>query len=813
MIRCTDECSVLPSFMTPLDVYNGIDTPSQGPGSGPGSGSSSTSSAEVIDPAVLALNSTRNELEIHKQMNSSCRIITKPKNFLYGPGVEMILSQGVGQWLSDLPPFGIRPLVVDEYPVGFNTKDLSVYLPQILNNLTGSSSSNGSSSGSGGRSGIGKSSDSNYGRGGGIGRSNDSGCGRGSGSNSGSVHGSDNGCGSSSDDNNFHKFTTSSHSRAEQQVVELVQLSPRFEFPDNCSPFPGWQFFPRPYDMRVPLGVYLLYHTTDYYISSASANQLPSYVHIVPTPERTRPPNTGTGALGSESCYVPSLLPAGLIACEFLSGVCKPLPEGATLGPGLRVLSPATVAAMIINTQVLSTTNSSTASTTITSSSATSSSSISVIEMKKRCLELEILKVLPIHACLVLRQDQQTTDKITPREKEKDDSDQYLPSGVYRADKSVFISNLPYNVEILLLTVRFEVPPGICLSPGVVLGPYTQLSPGTIINRDLCVVEWPRELMIPPTTVPISTTNPDPATVTISVSGAGIGTGTGFGAVLKSTELSTTSTDLTTRTHIDLKENIGGIFSKSTDSNSTQGQKTRKNSSVNSENFKKNNFYQSGLSRGQELVRLLPQRDFLPLGIGHAINLTSNLNLNSNLKIPSTDPESTNSNLQQPNLVPYLSKFLLSMGTFVINLPIDGSLQTPSPQQLAEQIEIYSLSDFITKYESQLDLEILNKNGTLSEKEKINPMRENLLELKSVSTDQDPSVPDFLLKGVVLIRRSSPEIQLPSSMTLLENNQIPFLLRTAINFSAKCHDRVQLSLMTVVDRMLLLGPEGSRGTR
>ena len=127
MIRCTDECSVLPSFMTPLDVYNGIDTPSQGPGSGPGSGPSSISSSEVIDPAVLALNSTRNELEIHKQMNSSCRIITKPKNFQYGPGVEMILSQGVGQWLSDLPPIGIRPLVVDEYPVGFNTKDLSVY--------------------------------------------------------------------------------------------------------------------------------------------------------------------------------------------------------------------------------------------------------------------------------------------------------------------------------------------------------------------------------------------------------------------------------------------------------------------------------------------------------------------------------------------------------------------------------------------------------------------------------------------------------------------------------------------------------------
>ena len=75
-------------------------------------------------------------------MNSSCRIITKPKNFQYGPGVEMILSQGVGQWLSDLPPIGIRPLVVDEYPIGFNTKDLSVYLPQTLNNLTGSSSSN-----------------------------------------------------------------------------------------------------------------------------------------------------------------------------------------------------------------------------------------------------------------------------------------------------------------------------------------------------------------------------------------------------------------------------------------------------------------------------------------------------------------------------------------------------------------------------------------------------------------------------------------------------------------------------------------------
>jgi hypothetical protein len=29
-------------------------------------------------------------------------------------------------------------------------------------------------------------------------------------------------------------------------------------------------------------------------------------------------------------------------------------------------------------------------------------------------------------------------------------------------------------------------------------GKYTQLCPGTIVNKDLCVVEWPRDIMIPP---------------------------------------------------------------------------------------------------------------------------------------------------------------------------------------------------------------------------------------------------------------------------------------------------------------------------
>lgn len=49
------------------------------------------------------------------------------------------------------------------------------------------------------------------------------------------------------------------------------------------------------------------------------------------------PPNTApAGTFYSENNYVPTVLPSGTIACEFLPGVCRPLPGGAYLGPGLR---------------------------------------------------------------------------------------------------------------------------------------------------------------------------------------------------------------------------------------------------------------------------------------------------------------------------------------------------------------------------------------------------------------------------------------------------------------------------------------------
>ena len=45
-------------------------------------------------------------------------------------------------------------------------------------------------------------------------------------------------------------------------VLELIQLPPRFDFPEGTSPFPGWQFLTRPVDLRLPVNVHLVRLTT-----------------------------------------------------------------------------------------------------------------------------------------------------------------------------------------------------------------------------------------------------------------------------------------------------------------------------------------------------------------------------------------------------------------------------------------------------------------------------------------------------------------------------------------------------------------------
>ena len=79
-----------------------------------------------------------------------------------------------------------------------------------------------------------------------------------------------------------------------------------------------------------------------------------------------------------------------------------------------------------------------------------------------------------------------------------------LPADVEHGSRS---SLLGKNVEILLRAVRFELPPGVKVQHGATLGRGVQLSPGTILNRDLEVAEWPRGMALPPGTELVKLTN------------------------------------------------------------------------------------------------------------------------------------------------------------------------------------------------------------------------------------------------------------------------------------------------------------------
>ena len=660
LIRCTDECVALPSFMTPLDVFSGVEV--QAP----------QNTSDMIDPAIVALNNCNDELELHKRMGHTCCILPKPIGFEYGVGVEMILSQGPGQWMGDVAASGMRPLTVDEYPAGLTSSDLLRYLPKVM---------------------------------------------------------------ASPDSSRAAPKLPMKDKVVSQQVLELVQLSPRFDFPEGASPFPGWQFFPRPFDMRLPLGVYLLHHSPDHFSSASSAGQLPSFVHIVHIPERHRPPNfVGTGPVGGESSYVPTPLPAGLIACEFLPGVCRPLPDGATLAPGLRVLSSATVAAMMVSAE-----------------NNPSSASSSSFERRRKAFELQISKLLPLHACLVSREQLVCSSE---KSKGKDAfCEPYLPPGVLSAGETVIIPNLPPNIEVVLLAARFEVPAGVRLAAGTVLGHCTQLSPGTIINRDLCVLEWPREVMIPPAPSCVSTPwgsekSTDPQEINRTIRSPAVSR--------KSSVIPFSGMDV---------------------------------------GLKLNPCPPMGLPRGQELVRLLPSSPSLPLGIGQALPYTV----------------LTSDDLCEPMVAPY-SSVLSMIGGLIINLPTDGYLQTASPQQLAEQVEVFSLSDVIARMKSQLEAERTARPGLL-DPEFIVAVQDALEALEAASIEADPTEPPLLPQGAVFVRRSGPDIQLPSSMAIVENSQLPFVLRSALTACAKCADRAQIERMSAVERMLLLGPDGFKAVR
>jgi hypothetical protein len=205
--------------------------------------------------------------------------------------------------------------------------------------------------------------------------------------------------------------------------LEVVQLTPRFDLPDTCSPAPGWFAYPRPFGMRLPPNVHLFICDGDL---NSGFIALPAYLREVSMPD-----------------IPPAMkIPKKVIAAEFFSDDL--LPEETIIAPGIKVLS---------------------------------------IRKYLASLNQSTSYSLPINAVLVERQPSAI-----------------LPEGVERGS----CSDLPFGhllgpcIEVLMLSVRFELPAGVKLEPHLVLGQRTQLAPGTILSRDLEVVEWPRFFILPP---------------------------------------------------------------------------------------------------------------------------------------------------------------------------------------------------------------------------------------------------------------------------------------------------------------------------
>lgn len=140
------------------------------------------------------------------------------------------------------------------------------------------------------------------------------------------------------------------------------------------------------------------------------------------------------------------------------------------------------------------------------------------------------------------------------------------------------------------------MPGGVKISTGCVLGHYTQLCPGTVLNKDLCVVEWPRELMIPPRAR-------RPAAVAVAPTLKSQSLDVALGP-FKSRSSDERNLGLLAVDHV--TGSMNDINSLGIGVNDLQGRGEGGVSPC------------VGLPRGLELVRMLPGRDCLPLGIGRA---------------------------------------------------------------------------------------------------------------------------------------------------------------------------------------------------
>lgn len=204
---------------------------------------------------------------------------------------------------------------------------------------------------------------------------------------------------------------------------ELIQLQPRFDFPATCKPAKGWRFYPRPTGVRLSPRVHLIQIDDE----SESDTAFPTTMSRCPMP----------------SIPYGTVIPASVMAAEFLNGLQQPLPAGSTIAEGIEVLS------------------------------------LSLFERDSNLAE----RLLPINGVLVSLSNGAT-----------------IPDGVIRGSKSGLPRDvlLPENVVLLLLSVRFELPLGVKMEPRACLGIGTQLPPSAILNKGLQVLEWPRGLMLMP---------------------------------------------------------------------------------------------------------------------------------------------------------------------------------------------------------------------------------------------------------------------------------------------------------------------------
>ena len=104
------------------------------------------------------------------------------------------------------------------------------------------------------------------------------------------------------------------------EELELVQLTPRFDFPLGCRISAEWKVWPRPDGMRLPPGVQIVYPD-----STAAVPKLPPGVCA------TNMPDIPYGVTLPPNCQAVEIF--GAAAGKF------PLPEGSILAPGITVLN------------------------------------------------------------------------------------------------------------------------------------------------------------------------------------------------------------------------------------------------------------------------------------------------------------------------------------------------------------------------------------------------------------------------------------------------------------------------------------------